>query len=154
MTNATEVNAKTFAQPPTMSGASITSGTIPAAAFVSPPATLSGSQTFSGQKTFTLSPIFSSAVFNNTAATVVPGSTSGDLSWIQSEQGAAYKRVVIYCNALLGTATVTFATAFLQTPVIVTTSGLSGALITTGPSTTSCIVTGATSTGFLIIEGY
>lgn len=94
------------------------------------------------------------ALFNNTAATVVSGSVSGNLSWTQSEQGSGYKRVVIYCNALLGTATVTYTTAFLHTPVIVTTSGLSSALITTGPSTTSCIVTGATSTGFLIIEGF
>jgi hypothetical protein len=82
----------------------------------------------------------------------VAGSTSGTAVFYQSFQGASDKRVKIICNALLGTASLTFTTAFSNTPVVVTTTGLSSTLVTS-LSTTAITVTGTTSTGFLIIEG-
>lgn len=85
--------------------------------------------------------------------TAVSGSTSGSATFIMPFQQPGYKKVMINCAALLGTATYTFPTAFANTPVIPTTNGLSASLVTT-LNTTTVTVTGATSTGLLIIEGY
>lgn len=94
------------------------------------------------------------AQFNPTAVqTTVNGSTSGAAIFSQPFAGTSYKKVVIYCNALLGTASYTYPTAFTNTPVIVTTNGVASSVGGT-PSTTSITVTGATTTGILVIEGY
>lgn len=85
--------------------------------------------------------------------TVVLGSVSGTAEFSQSFAGATYSKIMIYCNALHGTASFTFPVSFAYTPVILTTSGLAAALVTS-LSTTAITVTGAPSTGFLIIEGY
>ena len=90
----------------------------------------------------------------NSPQTTLSGSTSGNAVFSMPFQGSSYKKVIVYCNALLGvTNTYTFPTAFSFTPAIVTTNGLSGSIITTLTSTTM-VVTGAPSTGFLILEGY
>jgi hypothetical protein len=94
-----------------------------------------------------------STLFQNTAGTIVSGSTSGTATFIENFAGSAIKGVVIQCNALLGTATFTLSPAFSQTPVVRTTSGLSSSLVTT-LTTTTVTVTGATSTGPLFIDGY
>ena len=84
--------------------------------------------------------------------TTVNGSIAGSAIFSQPFQGSAFKKVMIYCNALNGTASYTFPTAFTYTPVALSTNGLSTALVTT-LNTTTCTVTGTTSTGIITIEG-
>jgi hypothetical protein len=87
------------------------------------------------------------------ATTSVNGSSSGTAVFSQPQQGQQWKKVIVYCSALLGTASYTFPTAFTQTPAVLTTNGPASSVVT-ALSTTAITITGATTTGFIIIEGY
>ena len=90
---------------------------------------------------------------DNAAQTTVAGSTSGTAVFSQPSIGSSFKKVMIFLNALNGTASFTFPTAFVNLPVVLSTNGLATTKVTS-LSTSSVIVTGTADTGFLIIEGF
>gem|GEM_PF-5428815 len=90
----------------------------------------------------------------NSTQTTLSGGSSGSAIFSQPLQGVSLKKVIVYCNALNGaTSTYTFPTAFTNTPAIVATNGLASSVVTTLTSSTM-VVTGSTSTGIVILEGY
>lgn len=92
--------------------------------------------------------------FSNTlVATTVSCSTSGTVKFAEPYSGTTDKRVKAYAAACIGTASFTFPTAFTNTPAIVTTNGPAGSLITS-LSTTAMTITGTTTTGFFVLEGW
>lgn len=104
---------------------------------------------------------FVGSICINSTRTTVSGSTSGTAIFSQPLIGTSYKKVMIRCASLNGTASYTFPVAFLFTPQIVVASGtnaLAATLITAGSgalSTTAVTVDGGVgSTGILILEGY
>lgn len=91
--------------------------------------------------------------------TTVSGSTSGSAVFSEPIQQVAHKQVIIYCNALLGTATYNFPNAFTNTPGIIPTYGTGGTIVVsptvvTSLTTTSITLTGTTNTGNITLEGY
>lgn len=88
------------------------------------PATLSKSLTVDGTSTFGV------PVKNNSATKDVTGTTAGSFTWVMPEQGAGMKTVLVYFNGYENDTTtaqtVTYPTAFTQTPAIDNPSSVAG----------------------------
>lgn len=101
----------------------------------------------------TLPLVCPNGIANTVSSGSLIGSISGALVAAQTDLGTSYKKVVLYCDALLGTATYTFTTAFTYLPGIVTTSAVSSSVVTS-LSTSAVTITGSTTTGFIFLEGF
>ncbi len=91
--------------------------------------------------------------WNNNVQTTYTGSVSGTAVWSMPFQGSAYKKFIIFYNALHDAGgTITFPTAFTVQPTIYGDTAATG--ITTANTTTLTIALTALTSGFAIIEGY
>jgi hypothetical protein len=91
------------------------------------------------------------APFENISPASVSGSVSGTAAFSQPTRYAYGKRVLIYCSALVGTASYVFPVAFTDTPQVLSQN--LAARVTT-LTTSGVTVTGITSTGFIELSGY
>jgi hypothetical protein len=109
-------------------------------------------QTFSALNTFSAG-VSVSKVLNTAAQTTVSCSTSGSAIFSQPQQGSSDKKVLIHLAACLGTASYTYPTAFTNSPSCYASS-LVACTVAGTISASAVTVTGATSTGSLVLEDY
>jgi hypothetical protein len=89
----------------------------------------------------------------NALQTTVSCSTSGTAVFSETLQGVSDKKVLIHLAACNGTASYTYPVAFTNTPSVYGSNNVA-ASIATSVSTSAVTVTGAPSTGSLMIEDY
>lgn len=85
--------------------------------------------------------------------TTVAGSIAGTAVFSQTFTGTTFKRVLIYLNALNGTASYTYPTPFTNKPSFSPTNDIAAGIVTS-LSNTAVTVTGVVTTGFVELVGY
>ncbi len=94
------------------------------------------------------------AVDNTAAQTSVTCATSGTAVFSMPEQGASYKKVIVYENACIGAASYTFPTAFSFAPQVLSQAEAATATTVSATAVTVTGVASPGSTGFLELDGY
>lgn len=97
--------------------------------------------------------ISSPVIYPTTTQTTVACSTSGNAIFSQPFRGSSDKKVLIHLAACVGTASYTYPTAFTNAPGCYASSLVACSVAGT-PSTTAVTITGATTTGSLMLEDY
>lgn len=92
-------------------------------------------------------------IATSAAQTTVSCSTSGSAIFSEPAQGASEKRVLVHLATCVGTASYTFPTPFTNAPSVYASNNVAAA-IATSVSSTAMTVTGATTTGSLLLEDY
>ena len=90
---------------------------------------------------------------SGSSQSTVSGSTSGSAVFSQPFEGASYKKVIVVLESLNGTASYIFPTPFTQIPDYFIGISASGATLT-ALSTTEVTISGAPSTGAIVLEGF
>ena len=95
------------------------------------------------------------SIYFNTSQTTTNGSTSGSTVSSMPFTGTAYKKVVIYVNALVNATSTsyTFPTVFTTQPAFTYIASGDASLLTLSTTTVTFAV-GTFSSGWIIIEGY
>ena len=93
-------------------------------------------------------------VLNTAAQTSVTCATSGTAVFSMPEQGASYKKVIVYENACIGAASYTFPTAFTYAPQVLSQAQAATATTVSATAVTVTGVASPGSTGFLELDGY
>ena len=92
--------------------------------------TVAAGQTLSKSLTVDGTSTFGEPIKNNSATKDVTGTTAGSFTWVMPEQGAGMKTVLVYFNGYENDTTtaqtVTYPTAFTQTPAIDNQAGVAG----------------------------
>ena len=92
--------------------------------------TVAAGQTLSKSLTVDGTSTFGEPIKNNSATKDVTGTTAGSFTWVMPEQGAGMKTVLVYFNGYENDTTtaqtVTYPTAFTQTPAIDNPVGVAG----------------------------
>jgi hypothetical protein len=94
-------------------------------------------------------PAFSSSA----PQTTVNCSTSGTAIFAQTQTGSSEKKVLVYLAACSGTASYTFPVPFTHSPSVFGSDDVAASIVT-AKSTTAVTVTGAPSTGALVLDSF
>lgn len=110
------------------------------------------SATTSGKVAMNFADGIGASQFNPTAAqTTLSCSTSGSATFSQPAAGSSFKDVIIHLSSCIGIATYTYPVAFSFTPQVLSQSYAS---IVNSITSTAVQITGATTTGFIYLNGY
>ena len=95
--------------------------------------------------------IVDAALFNDAPQDPVAGSVSGTATFSQPDQGSSYKKAIVYCDALSGSAAYVFPTVFINPPSV---TYADAGLTATWVSVAGFTANGTVTSGYIILEGF